>query len=172
MDQNSAITAIKGIGEKTKDSFAKMGVYTVGDILLRFPRTYIKYPSAQPINEIFSLTEEHHAIAAKIQTAPAVKNGRRMQITLLTIGDSGHKMQLIWYHMPYIKNNLQRNHYYVFYGKVSIRDGKYMMEQPAIYTPEAYQEMEGRLLPVYALTTGITNNLMTKTIRQALDDEA
>ena len=46
MDQNSAITAIKGIGEKTKDSFAKMGVYTVGDILLRFPRTYIKYPSA------------------------------------------------------------------------------------------------------------------------------
>ena len=89
MDQNSAITAIKGIGEKTKDSFAKMGVYTVGDILLRFPRTYIKYPSAQPINEIFSFTEEHHAIAAKIQTAPVVKNGRRMQITLLTIGDSG-----------------------------------------------------------------------------------
>ena len=73
MDQNSAITAIKGIGEKTKDSFAKMGVYTVGDILLRFPRTYIKYPSAQPINEIFSLTEERHAIAAKIQTAPVVK---------------------------------------------------------------------------------------------------
>ena len=32
--------------------------------------------------------------------------------------------------------------------------------------------MEGRLLPVYTLTTGITNNLMTKTIRQALDDEA
>ena len=172
MDQNSAITAIKGIGEKTKDSFAKMGVYTVGDILLRFPRTYIKYPSAQPINEIFSLTEERHAIAAKIQTAPVVKNGRRMQITLLTIGDSGHKMQLIWYRMPYIKNNLQRNHYYVFYGKVSVRDGKYVMEQPVIYTPEAYQEMEGRLLPVYTLTTGITNNLMTKTIRQALDDEA
>lgn len=172
MDQNSAITAIKGIGEKTKDSFAKMGVYTVGDILLRFPRTYIKYPSAQPINEIFSLTEERHAIAAKIQTAPVVKNGRRMQITLLTIGDSGHKMQLIWYRMPYIKNNLQRNHYYVFYGKVSVRDGKYVMEQPVIYTPEAYQEMKGRLLPVYTLTTGITNNLMTKTIRQALDDEA
>ena len=172
MDQNSAITAIKGIGEKTKDLFAKMGVYTVGDILLRFPRTYIKYPSAQPINEIFSFTEEHHAIAAKIQTAPVVKNGRRMQITLLTIGDSGHKMQLIWYRMPYIKNNLQRNHYYVFYGKVSVRDGKYVMEQPVIYTPEAYQEMEGRLLPVYTLTTGITNNLMTKTIRQALDDEA
>ena len=172
MDQNSAITAIKGIGEKTKDSFAKMGVYTVGDILLRFPRTYIKYPSAQPINEIFSLTEERHAIAAKIQTAPVVKNGRRMQITLLTIGDSGHKMQLIWYRMPYIKNNLQRNHYYVFYGKVSVRDGKYVMEQPVIYTPEAYQGMEGRLLPVYTLTTGITNNLMTKTIRQALDDEA
>ena len=124
MDIASPITSVKGIGEKTQKAFSKMGVYTVGDILLRFHRTYIKYPSAQPINEIFSLTEERHAIAAKIQTAPVVKNGPRMQITLLTIGDSGHKMQLIWYRMPYIKNNLQRNHYYVFYGKASVRDGK------------------------------------------------
>ena len=30
MNETSSITNLKGIGEKTKDLFAKMGVYTVG----------------------------------------------------------------------------------------------------------------------------------------------
>lgn len=46
-----------------------------------------------------------------------------------------------------------------------------MMEQPVVYTPEAYQEIENCFLPVYTLTSGITNNLMIKTMRQALDEE-
>jgi ATP-dependent DNA helicase RecG len=172
MNQESAITAIKGIGEKTKDSFAKMGVYTVGDILLHFPRTYVQYPVAKPIDEITSLTEEQHAIVAKVSQVPVVKSGRRMQITLLTIGSVGHKMQLIWYRMPYIKNTLTRGQYFVFYGKVTIREGRYSMEQPTIYTPEAYHSLEECFLPVYSITSGITNNLMIKTLRQILSAEA
>lgn len=172
MNQDSAITAIKGIGEKTKESFEKMGVYTVGDILLHFPRTYVQYPAAEAIDEITSLSQECHAIAAKVSQTPVVKSGRRMQMTFLTIGSLGHKIQLIWYHMPYIKNSLTRGKYFVFYGKVGVRDGRYVMEQPAVYTPEVYHTMEECFLPVYPVTSGITNNLMIRTIRQVLDAEA
>ena len=38
MDIASPITAVKGIGEKTQKHLLKWGVYTVGDILLHFPR--------------------------------------------------------------------------------------------------------------------------------------
>ena len=148
-----------------------MGVYTVGDILLHFPRTYIRYPKMEPIDEISSLTEENHAIVAQVRTAPVVKSTRRMQLTLLTIGSVGHKMQLIWYRQPYIRNNLKVNQYYVFYGKVAIKEGKYVMEQPVIYEPQAYTQMEDMLFPVYSLTGGVSNNLMIKTIRQALADK-
>ena len=109
MNETSSITSLKGIGEKTKDLFAKMGVYTVGDILLHFPRTYIKYPKMEPIDEITSLTEEMHAIVAQVRTSPVVRNTRRMQLTLLTIGTTGNKMQLIWYSMPHIKKSLKLN---------------------------------------------------------------
>lgn len=168
MNETSSITSLKGIGEKTKELFAKMGVYTVGDILLHFPRTYIRYPKMEPIDEISSLTEENHAIVAQVRTSPVVKSMRRMQLTLLTIGSVGHKMQLIWYRQPYIRNNLKANQYYVFYGKVTIKEGKYVMEQPVIYEPQAYTQMEDMLFPVYSLTGGVSNNLMIKTIRQAL----
>ena len=171
MNETSSITSLKGIGEKTKELFAKMGVYTVGDILLHFPRTYIRYPKMEPIDEISSLTEENHAIVAQVRTSPVVKSMRRMQLTLLTIGSVGHKMQLIWYRQPYIRNNLKANQYYVFYGKVTIKEGKYVMEQPVIYEPQAYTQMEDMLFPVYSLTGGVSNNLMIKTIRQALAEK-
>lgn len=171
MNETSSITSLKGIGEKTKELFAKMGVYTVGDILLHFPRTYIRYPKMELIDEISSLTEENHAIVAQVRTSPVVKSTRRMQLTLLTIGSVGHKMQLIWYRQPYIRNNLKANQYYVFYGKVTIKEGKYVMEQPVIYEPQAYTQMEDMLFPVYSLTGGVSNNLMIKTIRQALAEK-
>lgn len=171
MNETSSITSLKGIGEKTKELFAKMGVYTVGDILLHFPRTYIRYPKMEPIDEISSLTEENHAIVAQVRTSPVVKSTRRMQLTLLTIGSVGHKMQLIWYRQPYIRNNLKANQYYVFYGKVTIKEGKYVIEQPVIYEPQAYTQMEDMLFPVYSLTGGVSNNLMIKTIRQALAEK-
>ncbi len=171
MNETSSITSLKGIGEKTKELFAKMGVYTVGDILLHFPRTYIRYPKMEPIDEISSLTEENHAIVAQVRTSPVVKSTRRMQLTLLTIGSVGHKMQLIWYRQPYIRNTLKANQYYVFYGKVAIKEGKYVMEQPVIYEPQAYTQMEDMLFPVYSLTGGVSNNLMIKTIRQALAEK-
>ena len=89
MNETSSITNLKGIGEKTKDLFAKMGVYTVGDILLHFPRTYIKYPKMEPIDEITSLTEEMHAIVAQVRTSPVVRNTRRMQQRGIRCNSSG-----------------------------------------------------------------------------------
>ena len=178
MQLNSAITTIKGIGEKTADSFAKMGVYTVGDILLRFPRTYVQYPIMEAVDYISTLPEGMHAILARVKKAPVVRSGRRMQVTVLDISGRGTdasmpgvQVQLIWYRMPYIKNSLKPGHEYVFYGKVITKNGRHLMEQPVIYEVEQYQTMEERFLPVYSLTTGITNNLMIKTIRAALTED-
>ena len=150
MRQDSSITEIKGIGEKTKKLFEKMGVYTVGDILLHFPRNYIQYPHPVPIDEMTAehmQTEDKLAIVARIERTPVTRSGRHMQVTLLVIGSPGHQIQLIWYRMPYIRNTLTHGKYFVFYGNVHIKDGKFVMEQPVVYTPEAYQEIENCFLP-------------------------
>ena len=43
------------------------------------------------------------------------------------------------------------------------------MEQPKIYTIAQYQELSDSLQPVYALTKGLTNNLVRKMEKQALE---
>ena len=109
MDRNSPLREIKGVGAKTEELFHKIGVYTVGDILLHFPRNYIQYPHPVPIDEMtaeYMQTEDKLAIVARIERTPVTRSGRHMQVTLLVIGSPGHQIQLIWYRMPYIRNTL------------------------------------------------------------------
>lgn len=168
MRQDSAITTIKGIGAKTAEAFARMGVYTVGDILLRYPQNYVQYPKMRSVDEIsFGM----NAVSVRVKKSPVTRSGRKMQVTVLAAEGEKEKLELVWYRMPYIKNTLTVGRFYVFYGKIAEKSGKYVMEQPAVYEPEKYQTMQDCFFPVYSLTAGITNNLMIKTLAAALSDD-
>ncbi|MCC8167720.1 MAG: DEAD/DEAH box helicase, partial [Clostridiales bacterium] len=170
MNADSSVIEIKGIGEKTRDAFLKLHIETVGDLLRYYPRTYRQYPKAVRFSELEELSEGYYAILAQPVRQVTVKNGR-MPVSLLTLSEGGKNLQLIWYHMPYVRSTLKKGSSFVFYGQVRHRNGRFTMEQPVIYTPEKYADMEMRLLPVYALTEGITNNLITKSVRTVMQEE-
>lgn len=169
MNRDSSISEIKGVGAKTEELFHKIGVYTVRDILLHYPRTYTQYPKVKHVDEVNE--GETAAVLGRITKIPVVKRVRSMPITVTVIGELDVSMELVWFRMPYIKNNLKSGCSYVFYGKVNRKNGRLVMEQPAIYSVEQYASMEEVFLPVYALTGGLSNNLVTKTIRATLGDD-
>lgn len=121
MDRNSPLREIKGVGAKTEELFHKIGVYTVGDILLHYPRTYIQYPQAKHVDEV--LDEEQAAVLGRITRTPVVRKVRTMQITVTTISEMGASLELVWYRMPYMKNNLKVSDTYIFMEK-SIKEWK------------------------------------------------
>ncbi len=169
MDRNSPITQVKGIGAKTASLFEKLGVYTVGDILLHYPKTYLQFPKAKYVDE--AVEEETAAVIGRIIKSPCVMRARNMPITVTAIGTLTQTIELIWFRMPYIKNQLNLGETYIFYGKIVNKKNKLTMEQPTIYTKEQYAAMEQSFLPVYGLTGGVSNNLITKTIRAVLREE-
>ena len=164
------ITSVKGIGEKTAQTFEKLNIHTVEDVLFHFPRNYFRYPEAIQVNEIEVLQEGMIAIRAIVKKTPVSRNARSMNVTTLVIGEAPKQLQLVWFRMPYVKNSLEFGHEYVFYGKMVIKNKRWTMEQPTIYEVGKYQSMEGLLQPVYGLTAGITNNLITKTVKTILSD--
>lgn len=169
MDRNSSLQEIKGIGAKTEELFHKIGVYTVGDILLHYPRTYVQFPGVKQVDE--AVEGETAAISGRVLKTPVVRRAKSMPVTITSIGVPDADMELVWFRMPYIKNNLKPGNTYIFYGKVQKKSGRFVMEQPVIYSLEQYAAMENVFLPVYALSGGISNNLVTKTIRAVLQDE-
>ena len=77
MKLNSPIREIKGIGPKTEQLFHTIGVYTVGDILLYFPRDYERYPKICSVGEL--VPDRKNAVYVQAAKAPSVNRGSRMQ---------------------------------------------------------------------------------------------
>ena len=169
MRLNSSIKEVKGIGDKTAGLFLKINIETIRDLISYFPRTYVQFPEIKHPDEV--VEGETAAVTGQIRQTPVVKRVRSMQITVTSITGMGKRLELVWFRLPYIKNSLHPGGTYVFYGKVQHKNGRFVMEQPAIYTPEKYEAMEHLLLPVYTLPKGLSNQLMLKAERSVLEEE-
>ena len=169
MELNSPIRALKGIGEKTEQLFHKIGVYTIRDILLYYPRDYVKFPAAKDVNEV--TLGETAAVFVRLKRAPLVKKTRRMMVTTAFAEAGVVRMQFVWFRMPYIKNMLTPGSVFVLYGKVITKNNILTMEQPKIYTLEQYRSLENQLLPIYSLSFGLTNHAVKKAVTQALEEK-
>lgn len=190
MDKSSSIGALKGIGAKTEQLFHNLGVYTIGDILLHYPRDYEKLPPITPLTQLEELMdgtvdafedeaeldqpkrleEVTAAIAARVDKQPFVRAGRKMQVTSLTLQEQQTKLELVWFRMPYLKNTLKPGEWFIFLGKVARKGKLFHMEQPQIFQPEKYESMEECLWPCYALTAGLGKNKLSQTIKKVLEE--
>lgn len=165
MDINSSIRELKGIGEKTGKTFEKLGVYSVLDMLLAFPRDYRKMPACEKTNEL--TINQEHAVEVVLRGTPIVKNRNNLTLTFAKAADDTGEIYLVWFRSPYIKNSLQSGETYIFYGKSIWKNNQLTMEQPEIYTREKYRQLQETYQPIYPLVKGITNNLFCRTMKQA-----
>ena len=170
MKLNESIVKVKGVGDKTAQTFEKLNITTVEDALFHFPKNYFRYPEPTTVEDIISLQESMLAIRAVVKKSPTSRNGRNMNITTLVIGETPKLIELVWFRAPYIKNQLLPGKEYIFFGKMVAKNKRWVMEQPTVYLPEKYEDISGMLQPVYALTAGVTNNLLIKTIKTVLND--
>lgn len=162
------VNRIKGVGEKTAALFDKINVYTVDDLIRHYPRDYETYDAPVSIREVSAGSVQ--AIYGQITAIPNVKKVRNLSIlNAVLTDDNGDSIQLTFFNMPFLKKVLKPGGFYLFRGLVQQRGTHKIMEQPRMFTWEEYQKKSGRLLPRYALTKGLTNQMVQKSVAQALE---
>lgn len=102
MRLNSSIKEVKGIGDKTAGLFLKINIETIRDLISYFPRTYVQFPEIKRPDEV--VEGETAAVIGQIRQTPVVKRVRSMQITVTSIAGMGKRLELVWFRLPYIKN--------------------------------------------------------------------
>lgn len=168
MNENSKISSLKGIGEKTEALFGKAGVYTIGDLLRYYPRGYDVYDDPVSIGEAqegktVTITG---AIFGKVQ----VSKNRNMQVTTLYLKDITGTLKVIWFRMPFLRNTLGRGGVITLRGRIVRKRDGLVMEHPEIFYPSVkYEEKRNTMQPVYPLTAGLTNNAVKKAMSQAVE---
>ncbi len=161
------VTSLKGIGEKTAGLFARLGIYTVEDLLHDYPRAYDAYEEPVPVGKLQENTTA--AVAGQLLKTASVRRFKNIQVIVATVKDMTGSLQLTWYNMPYLRNTLQMGQFLVFRGRAVKKGGRLTMEQPEIFTPEAYEAVRDSMQPIYGQTKGLGNKAIVRAVAQALE---
>lgn len=159
---------IKGVGEKTAALYHKLSIETVDDLVRHYPRDYEEWRDLVTIGELRA--NQVSAIRALVISAPQTVHIRQnMSITTVRVKDNSGACDIVYFNMPYIKNNLQPGKQYIFRGRVILKNNRMTMDQPKIVSPHEFAQNVHRLAPIYPTTKGLTIAAITKTVRAAVD---
>ena len=162
------LTKIKGIGPKSAALFEKLGVKRIEDLLYFYPSRYEEFEEPLPVRELQSGALK--AVEVTLQGEPVLKRFKGRVMTTVIVGDVTGNIRAVWFNMPYISKTLKSAVHYVMRGNISAKGGMMEIIQPKLYSRQEYQLIMGRLLPVYHLVKGLTNNAVTKAISAVIED--
>lgn len=167
MNDKTPLRELKGVGEKTEKLFQKIGITTAEELLRYYPRTYDIYE--EPV-EIASAEEDKTvSICATIATGIYINQIRNLQVLTTTVADASGRLPVAWFNAPYLRGTLKKGSVFILRGKIIRKKGRPQMEHPEIFTPAAYEEIIHSMQPVYGLTKGLSNKMITKLVHQILD---
>ena len=164
-DLNTDVRYIKGIGEKKAQAFNKLGVFSLYDLISFFPRKYEDRTQCKPIAQVFD--GEHVCIRAIVADMPRLIRIRRgMELVKFRVVDESASVDITYFNQPYMKDAVHRGGSYNLYGKIIFAGSKRTMANPVIEPEDAPAGVTGRIVPIYRLTTGLSQKLMMNAVRQ------
>ncbi len=168
MDINSEISKVKGVGAVRAEAFHKLGIMTVHDLAMHFPRAYDIF---MPPVSLGKLRNGYVETIAVTLTSPAklVARGGKKSIVMLSVREGTETATLMWFNLPFIRKTLTVGKRLFFRGRVSMRGRSAYIIQPQIYTPEEYAKLCGLMQPVYRLSAGLSNEFIRKTVLSLTD---
>lgn len=162
------IRELKGVGEKTEKLLGKLGITSIQDLLEYYPRDYDQYLPVRDIKD--APYDKLISIRGTIVSGVGLSTVRGKTIITASVSDGTDKISLIWYNMPFLRNTLKKGGVYIFRGKIHKRNNRVQMEHPEMYALDAYEKLLNTLQPKYMLTAGVSNKMITKLVRQVLDE--
>ena len=162
---DESIKSLPGVGDARAKNFEKLKIHPVSELLRLYPRRYDDLGNIIDIADAGSHRGEKVTMYAKVCgviTEKRLSGGRLL--TIVPVSDESGATNLSYFNNKFIKNSLKPGGRYLFYGKIA-QNGP-----PIIYNPEHYRHLpeNRRLLPVYPLTSGISQSFMRKTVAKAL----
>ncbi|MGN0361391.1 MAG: ATP-dependent DNA helicase RecG [Bilifractor sp.] len=167
---SDSIRNLKGIGEKSEVLFNRLGIFTMEELIRYYPREYDIYEEPVPIGQV--IPGQKNAILGRITRKPTVKSFGGNSITMVYLKDESGSLQINWFHMPFLASALKPGMVCVFRGVVVKKNGRMIMEHPEFFSPSAYDERKGQMLPIYALTKGLSNQAVRKAAAQVLQADS
>lgn len=147
-----------------------LGVETVKDFLLYFPRTYNDSSEYTKIIDI--KTDQLNTIKGKITNLHSrpTKTGKKMIHALFT--DETGSISVVWFNQAHLLRMLPKDQEIILSGKVKFAFGQISLQGPSFELLNSYKEQihSGRIVPVYHETEGINSKWIREKIKPLIDE--
>ena len=164
------ITAIKGVGPKKAECFARLGITTAEELLFALPQ---RYEDRQKTCAISALEEgEKQVVLARLtRLYRPIRLGGRRTLVRATIADASESVDVVWHNQPYVARNLRVGDSLYFYG--TYREKDHVLFDPLMgkvnknASPHADKEGFLGIFPIYPLTEGLSQNARRNAVQNA-----
>jgi ATP-dependent DNA helicase RecG len=166
-DLSTNIQYIKGVGEVRAKAMAKLEIKTLRDLICFFPRAYEDRTVIKPISML--IPDETVCVLAMAAAAPRLSHIRKgLDLVKLRAVDESGALEITFFNQSFVRDMIKQGECYVFYGKISGSRKHPEMINP-VFEKETAHTVTGRIIPVYRLTSGLSQNIMMGAVRQGLD---
>lgn len=166
------VSDLKGVGEARHLALISMGIETLGDLIRCYPRAYQNRGDTVTIKNIKEKIADGEngpfSVILTVASEPSVKMIRRgMTVMKLRAFDETGAVQLTYFNQPYLKNTMHTGSMFRFFGKITYEYNSLQMTNPIT---EPYYEGAALpdIVPVYPLSSGLTQKFMAGIVSEAL----
>lgn len=169
----TSLESLPGVGPRIRPKLEKLGLRTVEDALYHLP---LRYEDRRQLKTISQLTDNQQQIftATVLASGESMTTRRRKRIYEVIVGDDTGKISLKWFHYrkAWLQKRFSIGQKAIFVGEVKRFAAIREIHHPdsEIITPDETPETllqhdpltYGRILPVYALTEGLSQKQVRK----------
>ncbi len=149
-----AVTELVGVGPKKADGLATLGVHTVADLLMHYPRRYLDRTRQARIADL--AIGEEGMVLGKVRQVQSRRTRNRRSLVEVDVTDGSAYLRCTFFNQAWRASQLKAGTNAVFFGKLEQFQGRRRMTNPVV---DLVGDRTGRIVPVYpqsekaALTT-------------------
>lgn len=162
------VTGVRYVDGPRGERLARVGVFTVGDLVRHYPARYLDLTRIAPLR---SLAPGAEATAVGTVHEVTVKHPKpRLSITEVAIVDDSGVLIGTWFNQAFIASRFKEGDRVAFAGKVQMEFGIRRIRNPFVERLGSSAEVAelGRILPVHPATEGLSTNWIRRLVSEAL----
>jgi ATP-dependent DNA helicase RecG len=162
---------VKGVGPARAEHLKRLGIENVNDLLTHFPRTYYDRRRLSSIASLQAGVEE--TFVARVLSVTQRGHFRRRAMLTAAVGDDTGIVQVVWFNQPFLAKHLRTGRELVVSGRLTFFRGQRQVVNPEFELlgddADGPDQNAGRIVPVYRLTSGVSQRYLRGVIASVLE---
>ena len=164
---DAPLTVLHGVGPETASHFARLGINSLRDLLLHFPRRYDDYSRLKTINRL-EFGEECSVIATVWEAHLRPFRGGHSKMLKVILSDTTGTLEVTFFNQEWLAKQFTPGRQIVISGRISEYLGRLTI------VPEEWEDLDrellstGRIVPVYPANADLRQKNIRKLTAQVV----